>query len=451
MALRLRGALNLAALQSAINGIIERHEVLRTSFPEQDGLPVQQISSSVRMSLPLIDLMELSEQAREIESRRIAIEEAQQSFDLGRGPLLRVRVVRMNDDDYVLLFTMHHIVSDDWSMRILMSEVSEFYGAFIEGREPALKGLPIQYADYAAWQMKWLQGEVLENQLSYWVRLLEGAPVLSLPTDRSRPPVQTFRGAHQSCSLPPDLYERLKALGLQVDATSFMVLLSGYIAILYCYSGQKDIVIGTPITGRSRIEAESLIGFFVNTLVLRADLSGDPGFKQVVARVREITINAYAHQDAPFEKIVEALKPERDLSRNPIFQVWFFFQNASRSEASLPGIAASPLDSNSGLSRFDISLGLYEVAGGIAGGFEYNSDLFEAKTMARLALHFETVLKQVADQPDTKLGELKALLDEADRRSLSIKTTEQKKTIHDKLKSIQRKPTIIAVTSNHKQ
>lgn len=451
-AVRLYGKLNPHVLETAINEVVRRHEALRSFFPEENGAPAQNVSESLLISAPLINLTDLGHECREAEARRIAIEEAQQSFDIGRGPLMRARIIIVGEMDHVLLFTIHHIVCDEWSMSVLMREVTEIYSAVMEGRKHTLDELPIQYSDYAAWQRKHLQGAVLEEQLSFWKRHLDGAPAeLNLPTDRPRPRAQSFRGAHQDCPLSPDLYNSFRSLSLRENVTLFMGLLSGYVTLLYCLSGQEDIVIGTPITGRRHTETEGLVGLFVNTLALRISVSGDPGFRELLGRVREVAIGAYAHQDTPFEKIVEVIHPDRSLGRNPLFQVWFFFQNVSRTAYSLPGISVEPLDTNSGLSRFDISLGLYEVGEGITGGFEYNSDLFEPSTMARLARQFGMILKRVSADPHTRLSELKAMFDEAESQSQAARITEQKRLMRDKLKSAQRKTTTISLSTDTKQ
>ncbi|RMF36691.1 MAG: non-ribosomal peptide synthetase, partial [Chloroflexi bacterium] len=326
-AIRLRGPLDVAVLERSLNEIVRRHESLRTTFRATDGKPVQVIAPTLKLPLPLVDLSGLPKAAREAEVQRLATEEAQRPFDLSRGPLLRVTLLRLGDEEHVALLTMHHIISDGWSMRVLVQELAALYDAFSHGRPSPLPDLPIQYADFALWQREWLQGEVLEEQLAYWKQQLSGSPpVLELPTDRPRPPVQSFRGAHRPFMLPRPLSQAIKALCRREGVTPFMLLLAAFQTLLHRYTGQDDISVGTPIANRNRAEIEGLIGYFANTLVLRTDLSGDPPFRELLKRVREVALGAYAHQDLPFEMLVDALQPERDLSHTPLFQVMFVLQ-----------------------------------------------------------------------------------------------------------------------------
>src|SRR5215217_1019388 len=321
---RLGGALDEAALERALGEIVRRHEALRTTFREVDGSPVQVIAPFGGFTLRLDDLSGLADADREVEVRRRAGEEAARPFDLSAGPLFRAALLRLGEEDHVLLLSMHHIVSDGWSTGVLFRELSALYAAYLAGRESPLPELPVQYADYAVWQREQLAGEVLDRQLAYWKERLAGAPeLLELPTDHPRPAVQTYRGATVLVELSLQLLERLQALGQSEGATLYMVLLGAFQVLLGKYAGSEDVVVGTPIAGRTRRETEELIGFFVNTLVLRTDLSGNPSFRETLRRVREVTLGAYAHQEVPFEKLVAELQPERSLSHSPLFQVMF--------------------------------------------------------------------------------------------------------------------------------
>jgi hypothetical protein len=336
-AVRITGLLNVAALEQSLNEIVQRHETLRTTFSAVQGEPMQVINPTLALTLAVTDLQQLPEAKREAEVRRLAGQEARRPFDLSQGPLLRATLLRLGEKDHVLLLTMHHIVSDGWSMGVLFREVSVLYEAFATGEPSPLSELPIQYADFAVWQRQWLQGEVLEKQLDYWRKQLEAAPpLLELLTDRPRPTIQAYRGARQALILPPSLTEALKALSLREEVTLFMMLLAGFKTLLYRYTGQGDIIVGSPIANRNRVEIEGLIGFFVNTLVLRTDLSENPTFRQLLRRVREVCLEAYAHQDLPFEKLVEELQPERNLGYSPLFQVMFILQNAPGSALEFP-------------------------------------------------------------------------------------------------------------------
>ena len=328
-AIRIKGPLDLASLRNALQAIVARHASLRTTFGTLDGSPIQVIKSQLNVPLSLRDLTGVAERGREAAALRLAEQEAQRPFDLEQGPLLRAMVVQLTDADHLLVVTIHHIVVDGWSMGVLIRELMALYPSF-RGEEPfPLSELPIQYADFAIWKRQWLQGPRVENLLSYWKRQLSGRPVsLQLPTDRPRPALATLRGGTQSFVLPQTLSDALIALSRREGCTLFMTLLAAFQTLLHRYTSQTDILVGTPVANRTRREMEPLIGFFVNTLVLRTDLSGDPTFRELLGRAREVALQAYAHQDLPFEKLVEELHPERDLSRNPLFQVMFILQNA---------------------------------------------------------------------------------------------------------------------------
>ncbi|HYR10531.1 MAG TPA: condensation domain-containing protein, partial [Longimicrobium sp.] len=414
-ALRLAGALDEAALERALGEIVRRHEALRTVFAEVDGSPVQVVVPFGGFALPVEDLSGLSDADREEAVRRRAGEEASHPFDLSAGPLFRAALLRLGAEDHVLLLSMHHIVSDGWSMGVLFRELSSLYEAYREERESPLPELAVQYADYAVWQREQLAGEVLDQQLAYWKERLADAPaLLELPTDHPRPAVQTYRGALVPVELSPELLERLQALGRSEGATLYMTLLGAFQVLLSKYSGSEDIVVGSPIAGRTRREVEELIGFFVNTLVLRTDLGGDPSFRETLRRVREATLGAYAHQELPFEKLVAELQPERSLSHSPLFQVSFTLQNAGGGGGALAGLKMSGAGPAMEGAQFDLSLTLAATAQGLRGVLNYSSDLFERGTVERMLGHLERVLEQVAADPDVRLSRLE-LLGEAER------------------------------------
>ncbi|MEH1767283.1 MAG: amino acid adenylation domain-containing protein [Nostoc sp.] len=415
---RLTGALNLTVLEQSFNEIIRRHEALRTTFTVVEGQPVQVIAPTLALKLPVVDLQKLPHADREKEVVRVATKEAQVPFNLVEGPLLRCTLLRLDEVEYVLLFTMHHIISDGWSKGILIREMAALYEAFSTGQLSPLPELPIQYADFAAWQRKWLQGDVLKSQISYWQKQLEDAPaILELSTDHPRPAVQTFRGATYSFQLSVELLQALKKLSQQQGTTLFMTLLAAFQTLLWRYTGQEDVVVGSPIANRNRAEIEGLIGFFVNTLVLRTNLAGNPTFGELLTRVQEVALEAYAHQDLPFEQLVEELQPQRDLSRTPLFQVMFALQNAPMSALELPGLSLSLLASESGSTKFDLTLLMTETAQGLVGSLEYSTDLFESSTIIRMARHLQTLLFGIVANPQQRLSEL-PLLTEAEKALL---------------------------------
>ncbi|MFL6256241.1 MAG: amino acid adenylation domain-containing protein, partial [Pyrinomonadaceae bacterium] len=419
-AVRMRGQLDAAALEATVNEVVRRHEVLRTTFPVVEAQPVQLVREELRLKLTGEDVSGLDTGARESEVRRLAEAEARRPFHLVEGPLLRVKLYKLGTDEHVLVLVMHHIVSDGWSMGVLVGEVSALYAAFSRGLPSPLPELQIQYADYAAWQRGWLRGEALERQLVYWRAQLGSGPApLELPTDRPRPAVQSFRGATQTFTLPAPLAEKLTSLGRRERATLFMTLLAGFKALLHRYTGQEEIVVGTPIAGRSRKELEELIGFFVNTLILRTDLSGRPTFRELLGRVREVSLEASAHQDVPFERLVEELQPRRDLSRSPLFQVMFAMQNTPYEAAELPGMNLSLFEVESGAAKFDLTMFVAEDEAGLTGALEYNTDLFDGETINRLLGHYQNLLAAASVNPDRKLSELTLLSEEEMTRLLA--------------------------------
>jgi amino acid adenylation domain-containing protein len=408
--IRLQGALDVAALREALNALVRRHECLRTTFGVQDGLPVQVIAASPVFDLPLNDLTALTEDTREAEAQRLVQLESQKPFDLRRGPLLRAELLKLRDGDHLLLMTIHHIIADGWSVRLLHRELNEMYAAYAARREPALPELPVQYADFACWQQEWLSGSVYDSLLGYWRKQLEGAPpLLELPADRPRPPVQIFRGGQHSSMLPAPLLASLRALAEEEQSTFFMTMLAAFKALLYRYTMAEDVIVGTPIANRTRPELEGIIGFFANTLVLRTKLSGDLSFRQLIRRVREVTLGAYAHQDLPFEKLVEELSPRRSLSYNPLFQVMFVYSQMDRGgddagQQSQHDNFTQALDTGS--AKFDLTLFIIETPQGTQASWEYYAELFDPETIARMGKHFEILLRAAAADPDRLVGSL---------------------------------------------
>ncbi|MBA2673524.1 amino acid adenylation domain-containing protein, partial [Ramlibacter sp.] len=419
LGLRLTGRLDRSALQRALDRIVARHESLRTSFAVQDSLPVQRIAAAdIGFTLHEHDLR--GRQDAGADALGLAEREAREAFDLANGPPIRGRLLVLGDDDHVLLVTLHHIVSDGWSMGVLTQELSALYGAYAEGRDDPLPPLAIQYADYAAWQRRWLDGEVLQRQSSYWKDRLSGAPaLLELPTDRPRPAQQDPRGAVAGIALDETLSAALKALSQRHGATLHMTLLSAWAALLGRLSGQDDVVIGTPVANRTRSEVEGLIGFFVNTLALRFDLSDGPSTVQLLRQVKAESLNAQQHQDLPFEQVVELAKPERSLSHTPLFQVLFSWQNNVRGELALPGLQLQTVGAPHTISKFDMTLSLGEVDGRIAGSIEYASALFDAATVERHLGHYRRLLQAMVADENQAVGQLE-LLDAAEREQLLV-------------------------------
>src|SRR5215213_9950657 len=420
----LRGPLDVQALERSLNEIVKRHEILRTSFKNVDGHPVQIISPPQQFNLLVVNLEDNSEEDREAKSYSLITEHANQPFDLGRGPLMRMKLLRLSEQEHVLLVAMHHIISDGWSTGVLFRELSALYTAYAAGEESPLQELPIQYADYAVWQREYLSGEVLNAQVEYWRgRLTGAAPVLELPADRVRPAVQSYQGEVARFEVDPEVSEGLEALSQREGVTLFMTLLAAFKVLLYRYTGQEDIVVGSPIAGRTRAEVENLIGFFVNTLVLRTDLSGGPSFKDLLGRVRETALGAYAHQDVPFEKLVEELQPERDLSRSPLFQVMFILQNAPREKLALPGLSMGLVNAGSVTAKFDLSVVFYEDQQVLRGAIIYNTDLFEPATIERMVGHFGVLLEAIIANPEQLVTKL-PILTEPEKDQLLVEWNE---------------------------
>jgi amino acid adenylation domain-containing protein len=408
--LRLRGPLRIGVLQRCVDELSRRHEVLRTRFEAVDGHPAQIVEAAATPAVELIDLTGLPSGERELEARRLAMEEAQRPFDLRKLPLWRVRVWRIGADDHVASINAHHIIVDAWSLGVLWRELCALYTAFAAEKPSPLPELRLQYADYASWQRRYLAGRRMEEQTAYWKNQLAGAPqALNLPTDRQRPPLATYAGANLSVTLPAPLLERLRALSRKEGATLYMTLLGAFSVLLSVYSGQEDLCIGSPIAGRNRAELEKLLGVFINTLVLRTDVSGDPSFRELLARIREITLDAYAHQDVPFEHLVEELRPQRDRSRNPLFQTMLILQNTPEGGWELPDIAISRFTVRNENSKFDLTLIASERPDGLQTTWQFNTDLFDRATIERMMGHFRNLLEGIAEAPAAKVSELPLL------------------------------------------
>ena len=416
---RFLGKLNVEALEKSLRTIAQRHEALRTTFDTVEGQPVQVIAPTASLRIPVTDLSHLDESQLEGETERLAREEAQRPFDLAHGPVMRAKLLRRSPEDHVLLVIMHHIVGDRWSAGILAEELQVLYAAYVEDKPSPLADLAVQYADFAVWQRGWLRGEVLEQQVAYWKQQLTGAPaVLTLPTDRPRPAVQSYSGSTEIRVLSGESLAKLIALSQAEGVTLFMTLLAAVQVLLSRYSGQEDIVVGSPIAGRNYTELEPLIGFFVNTLALRTTLTGDPTFSELLGRVKEATLNAYAYQDIPFEKLVEELQPERSLSYNPIFQVMFALQNITLRPLELPGLTLERLPLHQGKAAFDLSWFATQMPDGLLIRAEYNTDLFDRETIRRALGHLENLLDGVVAHPDWQISRIPMLGQEEQNRVL---------------------------------
>ena len=458
-AVRLNGNLNVRVLQQALDAIVARHETLRTNYFAENDNPIQIITAPQAVELQVIDLQQYEPAERETQLQKLLQQESQRPFNLTSDIMLRGCLLQLAPQEQVLLLVMHHIASDGWSMGILWKQLTQVYQAFLNGQPNPLPKLPIQYADYAVWQRNWLSGEVLDQQLNYWQQQLAGAnPVLELPTDRPRPPVQTYRGASQSVVIPETLTKHLKQLCRQEGVTLYMTLLATFQTLLYRYSRQEDIIVGSPIAGRNRAEIEGLIGFFVNTLVLRTDLSGNPSFRELLKRVRSVTLDAYSHQDLPFAKLVEELQPERSLSYSPLFQIMFVLQNApGQAGGGLLGLTETPVQLPTETAKFDLTLSVVEKDGVLVGLWEYNTDLFDAATIKRMSAHFQTLLEGIVDNPNRPIATL-PLLTKAEQHQLLVEWNDTQqdypvdKCIHQLFEEqVERTPNAIAVTFEGQQ
>lgn len=414
-AVRLTSALNVAALERSLSEVVRRHETLRTAFAEVGDRAVQVITPAESLRLPLIDLSEVPAAERESTVVGLALEEAQQPFDFARGPLFRTVLLRLGDEHHVVLFTMHHVISDAWSMELLVREVATLYETFVVGRPSQLPELPIQYGDFAVWQREWFQGEVLENQLAYWKQQLGGRlPMLQLPFDGPHTSTPTDKGARQRLTLDAELAASMRTLCHQEGITLFMLTVAAFQTMLYRYSRQEDIIVGTPVANRNRVEIEQLIGFFINTLALRTQFSGNPTFRELLARVREVTLGAYAHCDLPFEKLVQMLEPERTLNRSLLFQAGFTFRITSKESLDLQHLSLSYLPIYSGRAQFELNMNAVEDGQKLKISLEYKTDLFTGPTISRMLNTFETLLRSAVARQDITLKELDEVFDELD-------------------------------------
>ncbi|MGF1676917.1 MAG: condensation domain-containing protein, partial [Rivularia sp. (in: cyanobacteria)] len=409
--LHLTGSLNIIALAQSLNQIIQRHEVLRSSFTVIKEESIQQVYPKLKLEFPLIDLQLLPTQQQEQQVKQLIKETSTQPFNLSYTPLFRTKLIKLNGNEYVLLFTMHHIISDYFSMRLLIRELATIYQSLSKGETAQLPELSIQYGDYATWEQEWLKSPKRSVQLEYWQKNLANyPPLLALPTDYPRPPVQRFRGARKSFALSQELSNAIKNFSQGQNTTLFMTLLAAFNILLYRYSNQEDILIGSTITNReNRTEISNLIGLFVNNLIFRTNLSGNPSFGDFLQQVREVTLNAYANQDLPYEYLVEQLQPERNLSYNPLFQVMFILHNTPTQTIDLSGLSLKYLELEYETSRFDLSLDMYETASGLTGIFEYNTDLFAVATIERIIGHFQILLQAIITNPEQKISKLPLL------------------------------------------
>jgi amino acid adenylation domain-containing protein len=425
-AIRLQGKVSQKALGRSLEKVIRRHEILRTRFCSRAEGPVQMVAEADDFQMWTADASELPEHERESEMLRLVQIKIEQPFDLAAGNLIRAGLVKLAEEDHVMVVVMHHIISDGWSLDVLLREVTTQYEFEVNNRATTMGELPVQYGDYALWQREWLRGEVLETQLAYWREQLKGAEtILDLPTDKVRPPVQTFAGAHESVMLPEALVQSVNRLAEEQGVTLFMILLAAFQTLVWRYTGQKQFLIGTPVANRRQEEIENLIGFFANTLVLRADISGNETFSDLLARVREICLGAYAHQDVPLEMLVEELQPDRDLSRSPLFQVLFVLQNAPLSRLELAGLTMTPMDVEKGTAIFDLTLSLAEAQGTLKASAEYNTDLFDRSTIQRLMGHFQVILEAVVKDPTQRVAHL-PLLTEVERDQIFLQWNDTK-------------------------
>ncbi|HXM36048.1 MAG TPA: condensation domain-containing protein, partial [Pyrinomonadaceae bacterium] len=442
-AVRFSASIDLTVLEQSLNEIVGRHESLRTTFTAIDGQPMQVIQSHRDFTLPLVDLSRLPPAERHVESRLCAEQIAEQPFDLAQGPLLRLTLMRLAEQENVLLVVMHHSVSDGWSMGIFLRELAALYEAFSADAPSPLPELPIQYADYASWQREWLQGDVMEEQLSYWRAHLSGAPpALELAADRPRPSIQTFKGARRYTNLPASLMDRLRELSRAEGVTLFMTMLAAFDVLLWRYSGQDDLTVGTPIAGRNRSELESLIGFFANTLPLRANLGDNPSFRALLGRVREIALEAYAHQDVPFDRLVDELRPERSLAHTPLFQVIFAFENTPQ-PFEFPGLNMKWLEVDRGTSRCDLSLFATDKGAELSCMWEYSTDLFDSETIDQMMSSYRTLLESILDNRTEKIGYLQIWT--ADQRRQLIEQSTRPLIDSEKFEAASAAPTALCM------
>ena len=457
-ALRLDGTLDVGALRSALDAIVERHEVLRTTYIVDEGRdPIQQIGPPQAVELAIIDLSACPQSERDGRVQRMIADLTERLFDLRRDQMLRAGLLRLELNHHVLVVVMHHIASDGWSSGILWRELAVFYKAFLERKSVSLPELPIQYADYAAWQREWLSGTILASQLDYWKKQLQDLPTLQLPTDRPRPAIRSYRGARRAFKLSRELTQGIKRLSRNEGVTLFMTLLAAFQTLLSRYSGQEDICIGLPIANRNYVELEGLIGFFANTLVLRSDLSGKPTVRELLSKVKRTALQSYAHQDLPFEKLVEELRPERILSVSPLFQVMFALQNYPRNDFTVPELVVSPINIHQSAAKIDLTLALTETTDGFEGQLEYSTDLFDSTTVCRMLGHFQTLLEGIVTNPNQRISDL-PLLTEPEKHQLLEEWNDTKrdypsnKCIHQLFEEqVERTPGAVAIVFEDQQ
>ncbi|MEZ4868992.1 MAG: condensation domain-containing protein [Caldilineaceae bacterium] len=445
-ALRLTGRLRVIALEQSLRTLVTRHEILRTTFVTVNGA-ARQVIGEPRLTLPLIDLTDMPEQTQAQEVLRLLHAEARQPFDLTQGPLLRVTLLKLRAatqpggaEVHLLLFTMHHIIADGWSHSIIEQELTALYGAFVRGEANPLPPLPLQYADYAIWQRQWLTAERLAEQTAYWqTQLGNNPPVLHLPTDRLRPKIRTQRGARLRFHWSPALSDRLREVSQAHEATLFMTLLAAFDVLLYWYSGQEEIVVGTDVANRNLTQLEGLVGFFVNQLVMKTSLRGSPTFRELVEQVKQVALGAYAHQDLPFDKLVDALGIPRDLSRTPLFQVKLVLQNLATTPFTLPDLQLEPVLLDTGTAKFDILINLWDDAAGIQGEVEYSTDLYQRATIERMMQLYEVVLHAVVAQPGSKLAHLTHLIGQREQARQQLARSDGKAMSQRKRQLVKRK------------
>jgi len=444
---RLRGPLRASVLERCFQEEVNRHEALRTVFGFVNGEPVQQILPAASVRLPLVDLSVLPDDQCESAARELARREARQQFLLDRGPLVRLSLLRLSEDDHIALLTMHHIISDAWSIDLFISELASLYEALTTEKSLSLPELPIQYGDYAYWQMQRPQETLFNTQLDYWKKHLQG--VTSIPrltTDWPRPATQTFNGAQQPLGFDKELLEQVQGLGHRTGTTPFIILLAVLKIVLHIFTGQTDIVVGTPVNNRQRVELEAVIGLFVNTLVLRTDLSGNLTFGRLIARVRDVVLGAHANQELPFETVVKTLQVERDLGQTPLFGVWFLFQVAPETrQMSNLTLTGFPVDH--GITHYDLRLNLLESSKGISGTIEYNTDLFRGQTINRLASQFQLLLSLATSSPEKTLNELIEALREVEAARKLAQQSEQRQAQLSRLKNVNRRVIVVSSSS----
>ncbi len=436
-AVRLRGPLQVSALEQSFNEEIRRHEILRTRFALAGGEPVQVVLPDARVSLSLVDL---SETEGETAAREFAKREGRRSFDLAVGPLLHLTLLRLSDDDHIVVLTMHHIISDAWSIDIFLRELSALYESYAAGSQSPLPELSLQYADYAYWQRQRFDDTGLDRQLDYWKKQLSGITTIpELRTDLPRPAVQTYHGGQHIFAFDRELSEQLHGLSRRANVTPFMLLLAVFKVLLYCYTGHPDVVVGSPVDNRQRVELEGMIGFFLNTLVLRTDLSGDPAFENLLERVREVVLGGHAHQELPFETLVSSLQPDRDMGRTLLFQVWFLYQVAPAVTTLHTSIDMTGFPVDYEISHYDLRLNLIESPTEISGAWEYNVDLFRPATIERFARQFEMLAQLIVKDPAMKVNELADVLSQGERERRADTQRQRKQANLDRLSNVKRR------------